>query len=132
MLTSLPFIFSRLWLAAEVVLFVLVGAAVDVGYTIHAGGGVLVLLFAGLAFRSVGVLLSMTGTGLNFREKLFCVISYLPKATVQAAIGGMPLSLGLPCGNIVLTIAVISILLTAPMGAFGMDATYRRLLHGTD
>ncbi len=120
--------FGKLWIAAEVILFVLVGAAVDIRYTAEAGVPVLVLVFLALAVRSVGVLLSLVGTPLNRNERLFCVISYLPKATVQAAIGSVPLALGLPCGNIVLTVAVLSILVTAPLGAFGMDLTYKRLL----
>ena len=86
------------------------------------------IIFAALAIRAVGVLLAVSGTDLTARERLFCVIAYLPKATVQAAIGSVPLALGLPCGNLVLSVAVLAILLTAPLGAFGMDHTYRRLL----
>ena len=120
--------FGKLWIAAEVILFVLVGAAVDIRYTLEAGPAAIGLIFIGLAFRSVGVLLCMIGTPLNFKERLFCVIAYLPKATVQAAIGSVPLSLGLPCGNIVLSVAVLSIIITAPLGAFGMDISYKKLL----
>lgn len=120
--------FGKLWLAAEVVLFVLVGAAVDIRYTLEAGAGAAVLIFAALAFRAVGVCLAVAGTDLAGRERLFCVIAYLPKATVQAAIGSVPLALGLPCGNLVLSVAVLAILLTAPLGAFGMDHSYRVLL----
>lgn len=120
--------FGKLWLAAEVILFVLVGAAVDIRYTLQAGIGAVVMIFVGLLFRSAGTLLSLLGTNLNSRERLFCVISYLPKATVQAAIGSIPLSLGLPCGNVVLSVAVLSILITAPLGALCMDASYRKLL----
>lgn len=121
--------YGKLWLAAEVTLFVLVGAAVDIRYTLQAGGSAILMIFAALIFRSAGVLLCLTGTKLDRREKLYCVIAYLPKATVQAAIGSVPLSLGLPCGNIVLSVAVLSILITAPLGAIGMDMTYRTLLN---
>ena len=121
--------FGKLWIAAEVLLFVLVGAAVDIRYTLGAGPRAAVLILIGLVFRSAGVLLCMIGTPLTWKERLFCVIAYLPKATVQAAIGGVPLSLGLACGNTVLSVAVLSIVLTAPLGAFGMDLTCRRLLH---
>ncbi|MGN0561345.1 MAG: cation:proton antiporter [Candidatus Fimenecus sp.] len=120
--------YGKLWLAAEVVLFVLVGAAVDIRYTLEAGLGAVLMIATGLIFRSVGVWICMLGTALNRKERLYCVIAYLPKATVQAAIGGIPLSLGLPCGNIVLSVAVLSILITAPLGAIGMDASYKRLL----
>ena len=121
--------FGKLWIAAEVILFVLVGAAVDIRYTLEAGLAAIGLIFISLVFRSVGVLLCLIGTSLNFKERLFCVIAYLPKATVQAAIGSVPLSLGLPCGNIVLSVAVLSIIITAPLGAFGMDIRYKRLLN---
>ena len=120
--------FGKLWLAAEVILFVMVGAAVDIRYTLGAGVGAALMIAVGLLFRSAGVWLCMLGTKLNRRERLYCVIAYLPKATVQAAIGSVPLSLGLPCGNIVLSVAVLSILITAPLGAIGMDLTYKRLL----
>lgn len=120
--------FGKLWLAAEVILFVLVGAAVDIRYTLTAGPAALAMIFAALAFRAVGVFLCVFGTQLSRKERLFCVIAYLPKATVQAAIGSVPLAMGLPCGQIVLSVAVLAILITAPMGAIGMDGTYRRLL----
>lgn len=120
--------FGRIWLAAELMLFVLVGAAVDIRYAMDAGLTAIVLILLALVFRSVGVWICLIGTKLNRKEKLYCVIAYLPKATVQAAIGSIPLSLGLPCGNIVLTMAVLSILITAPLGAFGMDFSYRKLL----
>ena len=120
--------YGKLWIAAEVILFVLVGAAVDVRYTWQAGGGAVLMIAIGLLFRCVGVWLCMLGTKLNRKERLYCVIAYLPKATVQAAIGSVPLALGLPCGNMVLSVAVLSILITAPLGAIGMDATYRKLL----
>lgn len=122
--------YGKLWLAAEVILFVLVGAAVDIRYTLNAGLAAIGMIFLALVFRSIGVLICLIGTPLNKKEKIFCVIAYLPKATVQAAIGSIPLSLGLSCGNMVLSIAVLSIVLTAPLGAFGMDLTYRKLLNG--
>lgn len=120
--------FGKLWLAAEVILFVLVGAAVDIRYTLRAGLPAVGMIFLALALRSVGVLLCLPGTKLNAKERLFCVIAYLPKATVQAAIGSVPLAMGLPCGNMVLSVAVLSILLTAPLGALGMDLTCKHLL----
>lgn len=120
--------FSKLWIAAEVILFVLVGAAVDVGYTLDAGMAALLMIFIALVFRSVGVALCLARTSLTGKERLFCVIAYLPKATVQAAIGSVPLAMGLPCGQIVLSIAVAAILVTAPLGSLGIDLTYKRLL----
>lgn len=120
--------YGKLWLAAEVILFVLVGAAVDIRYTLQAGVGAALMIVIGLVFRCAGVYLCMLGTKLNWEERLYCMIAYLPKATVQAAIGSVPLALGLPCGNIVLSVAVLSILITAPLGAIGMDLTYKKLL----
>lgn len=120
--------FGKLWIAAEVMLFVLVGAAVDVRYTLSAGGMAVLMIFIALTFRAVGVCLCLLGTELNAKERIFCVIAYLPKATVQAAIGSVPLSLGLPCGKIVLSVAVLAILITAPLGAIGIDRSYKRLL----
>lgn len=120
--------FGKLWIAAEVILFVLVGSAVDIRYTLNAGIVAVGMIFIALVFRSVGVMICMLGTQLTFKERLFCVISYLPKATVQAAIGSVPLSLGLPCGKIVLSVAVLSIIITAPLGAFGIDMGYKLLL----
>lgn len=120
--------FGKLWIAAEVILFVLVGAAVDIRYTMEAGVGALVMIFAALLFRAGGVLICVAGTKLDWKERLFCVIAYLPKATVQAAIGSVPLALGLPCGKTVLSVAVLAILVTAPLGAIGMDLTYKKLL----
>lgn len=120
--------FGKLWIAAEVLLFVLVGAAVDIRYTLEAGLAAVGMIALALVFRAMGVCLCMLGTPLSWRERLFCVIAYLPKATVQAAIGSVPLSLGLPCGKIVLSVAVLAIIITAPLGAFGMDLTYRSLL----
>ena len=120
--------FGRLWLAAEVILFVLVGAAVDVRYTLDAGLAALLMILIALMFRSVGVLFCLIGTNLNRKERIYCILAYLPKATVQAAIGSVPLSLGLPCGTIVLSVAVLSILVTAPLGAVCMDFSYKKLL----
>lgn len=120
--------YGKLWLAAEVVLFVLVGAAVDISKTFEAGAGAVLMIFIALLFRSVGVTLCLIGTKLNMKERIYCVIAYIPKATVQAAIGAVPLSLGLPCGNLVLSVAVLSIVITAPLGAIGMDLSYKKLL----
>lgn len=120
--------FGKLWLAAEVILFVLVGAAVDIRYMLKAGIAAVLMIFTALVFRTIGVLLCMIKTDLTWKERLFCVIAYLPKATVQTAIGSVPLAAGLPCGKIVLSVAVMAIILTAPLGAIGMDATYQKLL----
>ncbi len=120
--------FGKLWLSAEVILFVLVGAAVDIRYTMDAGSAAIIMILAALVFRACGVLLSVAKTNLTWKERMFCVIAYLPKATVQAAIGSVPLAAGLPCGKIVLSVAVMAIVITAPIGAFGMDHTYQKLL----
>lgn len=120
--------YGKLWIAAEVILFVLVGAAVDIRYTLGAGLGAVLMIFIGLCFRSIGVVLCLLGCGYNKKELLYCIIAYLPKATVQAAIGSVPLSVGLPCGKLVLSVAVLSILITAPLGAIGMDYSYKHLL----
>lgn len=120
--------FGKLWIAAEVMLFVLVGAAVDVRYTLGAGAAAVLMIAIALGFRAAGVCLCLAGTKLNGRERLFGIIAYLPKATVQAAIGSVPLAAGLPCGQLVLSVAVLSILITAPLGAVGMDLTYRKFL----
>ena len=120
--------YGKLWIAAEVILFVLVGAAVDIRYTLQAGFAAVVMIAIALVVRSVGVCICTAGTRLNRQERIFCVLAYLPKATVQAAIGSVPLALGLPCGNLVLSVAVLAILITAPLGALGMDASYRKLL----
>ena len=119
---------GKLWIAAELVLFVLVGAAVDVRYTLRAGAGAVLMILAALVFRAMGVLVCLIRTPLSARERLFCVIAYLPKATVQAAIGSVPLAMGLPCGELVLSVAVLGILITAPLGALGIDASYKKLL----
>ena len=120
--------FGKLWLAAEVLMFVLVGAAVDIRYTMGAGLAAVLMIFTALIFRTIGVLICLAGTALNWKERLFCVIAYLPKATVQAAIGSVPMAMGLPCGQIVLSVAVMAILITAPLGALGMDSTFEKLL----
>ena len=120
--------FGKLWLAAEVILFVLVGAAVDIRYTLEAGAAAVLMILVALIFRACGVLLCMVKTNLNAKERLFCVIAYLPKATVQAAIGSVPLAAGLGCGKIILSVAVMAIIITAPLGAFGMDMSYKKLL----
>lgn len=120
--------FGKLWLAAEVILFVLVGAAVDIRYTLNAGLAAVFMILIALLFRAFGVLLCTVKTSLTPKERLFCVIAYLPKATVQAAIGSVPLAAGLPCGNIILSVAVLAILITAPLGALGIDGSYKKLL----
>lgn len=120
--------FSKLWVAAEVALFVLVGAAVDLRYALSAGIMAILAVLGALCFRAVGVLVCVSGAHFSPKEKLFCVLSYLPKATVQAAIGGVPLAMGLGCGQIVLTVAVIAILVTAPLGALAIDRSYTKLL----
>lgn len=120
--------FGKLWLSAEVILFVLVGAAVDIRYTLEAGIAAVAMIFVALIFRSFGVLLCTVKTNLSAKERAFCVIAYLPKATVQAAIGSVPFAAGLPCGKIVLSVAVMAIIITAPLGAFGMDLTYKKIL----
>ena len=121
--------FAKLWIAAEVMLFVLVGAEVDIRYTLDAGLMAVVMIFLALAFRTIGVLIALAGTGLNKKEKLFTVFSYLPKATVQAAIGSVPLAMGLESGKIILSVAALAILITAPLGATAMDMTYKRYLN---
>ena len=120
--------FSKLWVAAELLLFVLVGATVDLHYAYAAGLSAVILIFGVLLFRMAGVWVCLFKTKLLFKERLFCMLAYMPKATVQAAIGSVPLSMGLSCGNIVLTVAVLAILITAPLGAFLIDLTYKKLL----
>lgn len=121
--------FSKLWVAAELILFVLVGAAVDIKYAVQAGISAVILIFGVLVFRMFGVYLCMLKTNLTNKERIFCMIAYTPKATVQAAIGSVPLAMGLSSGKTVLTVAVMAILITAPLGAFGIDMTYKRLLN---
>lgn len=120
--------FGKLWTAAEVALFVLVGAAVDIRYTFKEGFSAVAMIFIALIFRSVGVYICLIKTPLNIKERFFCIISYLPKATVQAAIGSVPLAMGLSCGKAILSVAVLAILITAPLGAFGIDISYKKLL----
>lgn len=119
---------SKLWAGAEILLFVLVGATVDTKYAIGAGLMAFVCIVFGLIFRMIGVFISVQGTNLNTKERLFCMMAYCPKATVQAAIGAIPLAMGLECGQIVLTVAVLAILFTAPFGAFCIDSTYKKFL----
>lgn len=120
--------YNKLWVAAEVLLFVLVGATVDLAYVWKAGAAALLVLAGALVVRMLGVAFCMTGTALSKKERLFCMIAYTPKATVQAAIGGLPLAMGLACGQLTLTVAVLAILVTAPLGAFAIDTCYQRLL----
>jgi len=120
--------YEKIWVFAEIVLFVLVGAEVDVSYAVANGERVLIVLFAALLFRIIGVFVCLIKTPLTFKERLFCAIAYIPKATVQAAIGAIPLSYGLSAGQTILTCAVLAILITAPLGAILTDATYKKLL----
>jgi len=120
--------YSKLWIAAEVMLFVLVGATVNIKYALGASIPAILLIMTVVVFRMAGVFLCLLGTLLSYKERLFCMIAYCPKATVQAAIGSIPLSMGLPSGNIILTVAVLSILITAPLGAFAIDISYKKLL----
>ena len=120
--------YNKLWLGAEIFLFVLVGVAVDINYALNAGVVAVIVVIIALIFRMFGVLLSLVKTNLNKKERLFCMLSYTPKATVQAAIGTIPLAMGLSCGSVVLTVAVVSILITAPFGAICIDNLYKRML----
>lgn len=120
--------YNKLWLGAEIFLFVLVGIAVDLKYALAAGVVVILLVILALVFRMMGVAVSLVKTKLNKKERLFCMVAYTPKATVQAALGTVPLAMGLSCGEIVLTVAVISILITAPFGAICVDNSYKKLL----
>ena len=120
--------YNKLWLGAEIFLFVLVGVAVDLKYALAAGVAVILLVSLALVFRMMGVAISLVKTKLNKKERLFCAVAYTPKATVQAALGTVPLVMGLSCGEIVLTVAVISILITAPFGAICVDNLYKKLL----
>lgn len=120
--------YNKLWLAAEIFLFVLVGAVVDLKYVVSAGVASILLIVGALLFRMLGVAFSLIKTDLLKKERLFCMLAYTPKATVQAAIGAIPLSMGLDCGNTVLTVAVLAILITAPFGAVCVDNLYKRLL----
>ncbi len=120
--------YNKLWVAAEVFLFVLVGATININYLGHVGMKALIVIAGALVLRMLGVFVCLLGTKLNPKERLFSMMAYTPKATVQAAIGGIPLSLGLACGDTVLTVAVLAIVLTAPLGAFAIDLSYKKLL----
>ena len=120
--------YAKLWVAAEVFLFVLVGATVNIGYLGKVGVKALIVIIGAVMFRMLGVFVCLLGTSLKRKERLFAMMAYTPKATVQAAIGGIPLSLGFACGDTVLTVAVLAIVLTAPLGAFAIDLSYKRLL----
>ncbi len=122
---------GKMWVAAEVFLFVLVGATVNIGYLSHVGLKAVVLICGALIFRMAGVFVCLLGTDMNGKEKLFTMMAYTPKATVQAAIGGIPLALGFACGDVVLTVAVLAIVLTAPLGAFAIDSSYKKFLAKT-
>jgi len=126
--SRLSFRYEKLWVFAEIILFVLVGAEVDVSYVLSDGGCVITVLLCALVFRIIGVFVCLIKTALNFKERLFCAIAYIPKATVQAAIGAIPLSAGLACGQPILTCAVLAILITAPLGAIATDLSYKKLL----
>lgn len=121
--------YNKLWVAAEILLFVLVGAAVDLSYATKAGTSAVIIVLCALIFRMVGVFICLLKTNLLKKEKLFCMVAYTPKATVQAAIGAIPLSMGLSSGQNILTVAVVSILITAPLGAIGIDKLYKKLLN---
>ncbi len=120
--------YNKLWIAAEIFLFVLVGATVDLKYAVSAGAVAVLFIFIALLFRMMGVAISLLKTDLSKKERVFCMLAYTPKATVQAAIGAVPLSMGLPCGNLVLTVAVLAILMTAPFGAICVDKLHGKLL----
>jgi NhaP-type Na+/H+ or K+/H+ antiporter len=120
--------FSKLWIASELILFVLVGASVNINYLSSTGILAIILILGVLIFRMFGVFISLLGTPLDRKERLFSMIAYCPKATVQAAIGSIPLAMGLPCGELILSIAVLSILTTAPLASFAIDLTYKKLL----
>lgn len=124
---SLSNAYEKLWVAAEIILFVLVGASVNIEYLRKEVGFAMIIVGGGLIFRMLGVWISTIGARLEWKERIFCSIAYTPKATVQAAIGGIPLAMGLPCGEIILTTAVVAILLTAPIGAVGIDTLAHRL-----
>ena len=124
--------YNKLWIGSEIFFFVLVGIAVDLSYAKRAGAAVIFMVITALIFRMSGVALSLVKTNLNKKERLFCAIAYTPKATVQAATGTIPLAMGLSCGEIVLTVAVVSILLTAPFGAICVDNLYKKLLEKMD
>jgi NhaP-type Na+/H+ or K+/H+ antiporter len=120
--------FSKIWVGAEILLFVLVGAAVNINYLASAGFGAALLILLALVIRVIGVQVSLLRTPLNLKERAFCSLAYIPKATVQAAIGAIPLSMGIAAGDTILTVAVLAIMITAPLGAIGIDATYKKWL----
>jgi solute carrier family 9B (sodium/hydrogen exchanger), member 1/2 len=126
--TRISLKYSKLWVAAEIFLFVLVGATVNIKYALNSGIVAILLILGSLLFRMIGVLVCLIKTELTFKERIFSVIAYMPKATVQAAIGALPLSMGLASGEIILTVAVLSIIITAPLGAFLIDRNYKKLL----
>ena len=121
--------YGKLWVAAEVFLFVLVGATVNINYIGKVGVKALIVIFGALVFRMLGVFVCMLGTDTTKKERLFAMLAYTPKATVQAAIGGIPLAMGLPCGEVVLSVAVLAIVISAPIGAFAIDVSYKKLLN---
>lgn len=120
--------YNKLWVAAEVLLFVLVGATVDIKYAMKAGANAIIIVIGALVLRMIGVYVCLLKTKLTKKERLFCMLAYTPKATVQAAIGAIPLSMGMACGQQVITVAVLSILITAPFGAISIDHLYPKLL----
>ena len=124
-------VYSKLWIPAEMIVFVLIGAAADISYSLSAGIMTVIVIAAALMFRAAGVFVCLLKTEFTLKERLFCIIAYMPKATVQATIGGIPLAMGLPCGKIVLAMAVISILITAPLGAWAIEKSYKKLLTKT-
>lgn len=126
--TRLSIKFDKLWVVAEIFLFVLVGASVEISTLKTAGISAVILIILVLVFRMIGVFICMLGTKLTTKERIFCMLAYSPKATVQAAIGGLPLAMGLPCGGIVLMVSVVAIMITAPLGAFAIDFSYNKLL----
>lgn len=121
-------VYNKLWIPGEMFLFILVGASVNIQFAFSAGLTPILVILLALTIRMIGVWISLIGTNLNIKEKLFSLIAYSPKATVQAAIGGVPLALGLPAGELILTVSVLAILITAPLGAFGIDSAYKKLL----
>ena len=120
--------YGKLWVAAEIFLFVLVGATVNIEYLGKVGVKAFIVIIGALLFRMLGVFICLFGTNIKKRERLFIMMAYTPKATVQAAIGGVPLALGFSCGDTVLTVAVLAIVLTAPLGAFAIDISYKKML----
>lgn len=123
---------NKVWVFAEILLFVLVGAQVNINVAVNAGAMGIVVIFIGLIGRSIGVIISVLGTDFNWKERIFCVISYIPKATVQAAMGAIPLSMGVQSGDVILAIAVLSIVITAPLGAIAISTSSRSLLDVED